>query len=116
MHPAKGLKAWEAADLLADDVRAALRTCPKTNDLVDQLMRCADSISSHIAEGCGRETVPDQRHFYVMGRSACRETINHVKRARAARLIDQKRFYRLTDRATVTYSLVAALIRSLDAK
>jgi four helix bundle protein len=100
--------------LLADEVRAALRRWPQSNDLVDQLTRSADSISARISEGSGRETVPDRKHYYVMARSSTSETLNHLKRARAARLIDQRKFYRLTDRATVTYSLVAALIRSLE--
>jgi four helix bundle protein len=114
MHPAKGLKAWDAADLLADEVRAALRSAPRHSDIADQLMRAADSISAHISEGSGRETVPDRKHFFIMGRSSARETINHIKRARGARLIDQRQFYRLTNRATVTHSLVAALVRNLE--
>jgi four helix bundle protein len=68
MHPARGLKAWDAADRLADEVRAAIdkvRRGRQRYKLIDQLCRAADAISLHISEGSGRKTVADQVHFYV---------------------------------------------------
>lgn len=45
-----------------------------------------------------------------MGRG---EVINHLKRARGARLLDDKRYFRLLNRTNVTHAMVAALLRKL---
>lgn len=116
MHPARGLKAWDAADRLADEVRAAIakvRRGRQRYKLIDQLCRSADAISLHISEGSGRKTVADQVHFYVMGRSSAQEVLTAVKRARRARLFDDRTYYRLANLATVTHNLTSALIRKL---
>lgn len=116
MHPANGLKAWDAADLLADEVRAAVTRFPRGSafGIAKQLCASADSIAANIAEGSGRKTGPDQVHFYHTGLASTKETLNHLKRARGARLMDDRTYYRLTNRAAVTHSLLSALIRKLD--
>jgi len=115
VHPARGLKAWEAADLLADEVRAALARAPtgRRYRLCDQLGRAADSISANISEGAGRPTVPDRLRFYYMGLSSAKETLNFLKRARAAKLLDDRTYFQLTNRTSVTHSLLSALIRKI---
>jgi four helix bundle protein len=118
MHPGRGLKAWEAANLLADEVRAAVANLPhgKRFGIASQLARAADSIAANIAEGCGRQTIPDQTLFYNRAISSAQEVLTFLKRARAAKLIDLRTYHRLTNRASVTHSLLAALIRSLREK
>jgi four helix bundle protein len=116
VHPARGLKAWEAADLLADEIRAAVACFPRGRrfGIASQLVRAADSIGANISEGCGRQTVPDQIRFYNTGISSAQETLNFLKRARKANLLDPRTYFRLTNRTTVTYSLLSALIRKLS--
>ena len=116
MHPSRGLKAWEAADLLADEVRAAVERFPRGRrfGIASRLVRAADSMAANISEGCGRETIPDQIRFYNTGVSSAQETLNFLGRARKAHLLDRRTYFRLTDRTTVTYSLLSALIRKLS--
>jgi len=42
----------------------------------DQLVRAGLSITNNIAEGCGRVTIQDQKHFYVMAKGSVYETVN----------------------------------------
>lgn len=49
---------------------------PKQEDyaLAFQIRRAALSISDNIAEGFGRETVKDKKHFYVIARESALKT------------------------------------------
>jgi len=115
VHPARGLKAWEAASLLADEVRAAVTRFPRGESfgIASQLVRAADSVGANIAEGCGRQSSRDQVRFYNMGISSAQETLHFLKRARGAKLMNLRTYYQLTNRTSVTHSLLAALIRTL---
>ena len=116
MHPAKGLKAWEAANLLADEVRATVERFPRGRAyrLRNQLTAAADSISANIAEGSAGQSIPERLRFYRSGLASAQETITFIKRARAASLMGQRTYFRLTNRANVTHSLTSALIRRLE--
>lgn len=46
-----------------------------------QLVRAADSIGANIAEGSGRGTYKDNRHFAKIGRGSLNETRHFLRRA-----------------------------------
>src|SRR5215204_1219930 len=46
--------------------------------MVSQMRRAAVSICSNLAEGSGRNTGKDQRHFYGMAYSSLIELLNHL--------------------------------------
>jgi four helix bundle protein len=116
MHPAKQLKVWDAADELAGELRDAVARFPRgrTFGLADQLVRSAESIGANISEGCGRLTVPDQVHFYNRSQTSAQETLNHLKRCWRARLMDEKTYYRYSNRTTAIYRMLGALIRRVQ--
>lgn len=115
MHPARGLKAWEAADLLADEVRAAVANFPRGRSyrLRDQLCAAADSIAANISEGSAGQSIPERLRFYRSALASAQETLTFLKRARGAKLMDSRTYFRLANRTTVTHSMIAALIRRL---
>jgi len=116
MHPARGLRVWEAASELADDVRHTVSRLPRGQryKLVDQLVRAADSIAATIAEGSGRKTVADQLNYYHMALASTSETLNHLKRCLSASLLSRRVYHRLANHASVTHRMLSRLIRKLE--
>lgn len=56
-----------------------------------QLIRAADSIGANIAEGCGRGTYRDNKHYVDVARGSLNETAHWLRRAYRRKLIPQSR-------------------------
>ena len=81
---------WEASvDLAVRMIALADRLIAKKRfALADQLVRAACSVPNNIAEGQGRSTTRDRRHFLVQARGSLYELetqLEILKRARLAR-------------------------------
>jgi four helix bundle protein len=57
------------------------------NTVGRQLVRAADSIGANIAEGTGRGTFKDNRHFARIGRGSLNETRHFLRRAFRRKLL-----------------------------
>ena len=77
------LIAWQKAMLLAKNVYRIQKVLPKEEiyALGDQIRRAAVSIPSNIAEGFGRETDKDFRHFLSMARGSLFEVQTQLELA-----------------------------------
>jgi four helix bundle protein len=69
------LEVWIQARKLVSLVYQFTKAFPKDEmyGLVNQLRRCAVSVPSNIAEGCGRQTVKDTVHFLHISRGSLYE-------------------------------------------
>jgi four helix bundle protein len=69
------LEVWIETRKLANLVYDATKKFPKEElfSLTNQLRRCAVSIPSNIAEGCGRQTSKDTIHFLHISRGSLYE-------------------------------------------
>ena len=69
------LEVWAEARKLTNMVYAISKEFPKEEiyGLTNQLRRCAVSIPSNIAEGCGRQTSKDTIHFLHIARGSLYE-------------------------------------------
>lgn len=56
---------------------------PGAADRADQLVRAALSVSSNIAEACGRSSVADFRQFLLRARGSAQETLTQLRVAAA---------------------------------
>ena|ERR1051325_5556348 len=115
MHPAKGLKAWEAASDLADQIRAAAQAFPTRRKyrLPDQLCSAADSIGANLAEGTAKESSKEKARSFQIALGSARETIHFLQRAKHSNLLDPHVYFPLLNRAKVTQSMIESLLRSL---
>jgi four helix bundle protein len=74
------LEVWQDARYLVKKIYKLTAKYPSSEKfgLVNQMRRCAVSISSNIAEGTGRTGVKDQAHFYSMAYSSCLELMSQT--------------------------------------
>ncbi len=72
------LKVWHKAVELFDVVDKVAEGFPARVQfsVADQLRRAALSVPSNIAEGCGRETAKDSRHFYSVAKGSAFEVVS----------------------------------------
>jgi four helix bundle protein len=80
MRDFKQVKVWQKGQQLALDVYAATATFPREEmyGLTSQLRRAASSIPANIAEGCGRNTVPDLARFIQNSMGSASELESHL--------------------------------------
>jgi four helix bundle protein len=69
------LEVWKEARALANNIYQATKRFPKEEifGLVSQMRRCAVSIPSNIAEGCGRNYPKDSIQFFFIARGSIYE-------------------------------------------
>ena len=74
------LEVWKDAKDLVKKIYQITENYPKEEIyiMVSQMRRAAISISSNIAEGCGRTNTKDQAHFYQIAYSSTIELLNQI--------------------------------------
>jgi four helix bundle protein len=82
--------------------------------LADQLNRAALSISNNIAEGNGRFTKADRRHFFGISRSSVQECVPMLEVARRRRLLTTEDHASLKARLEEIARMLSGLINGLD--
>jgi len=82
--------------------------------LVDQLNRAALSISSNIAEGNGRFTTPDRKHFFGIARGSVQECVPQLEIARRRGLISEFKHTELKSKLEEISRMLSGLISGLE--
>ena len=82
--------------------------------LVDQLNRAALSISSNIAEGNGRFTVPDRKHFFGIARGSVQECVPQLEIAKRRGLISEAKHTDLKLQLEEISRMLSGLISGLE--
>ena len=82
--------------------------------LADQLNRAALSISNNIAEGNGRFTKADRRHFFGISRGSVQECVPRLELARRRRLIANEDHTSLKARLEEIARILSGLIKGQD--
>jgi len=108
------LVAWQKSHKLALMVLAACETMPKYDTVRSQLERAVVSVTSNIAEGFGRQTINDKKHFYVIARGSAFEVQNQLLIAEGTGKISNKQFQILAAQSLDSIRLIHGLIRSLE--
>ena len=82
--------------------------------LVSQMRRAAISITSNIAEGFGRRTLPDKKHFYVMAAGSLSELINQFMIAKDLGYLQEEKYMICLKKMISISKLLSRLITSLS--
>lgn len=112
------LEAWREAHKLAISIYKLTKTFPATDrlGLTSQMQRAALPITSNLAEGFGRESLKDARHFYIMARGSLTELQNQLLLARDVDKITPDTFLTLAEKSVVVHKLINSILRALRSK
>jgi four helix bundle protein len=112
----RDLIAWQKARALAREVYSTTRNFPEDErfGMVAQLRRAAVSIPSNIAEGRGRGTRKDFRHFLVQARGSLYETETQIDLASDFHYISSADAERLLGACDELSRILNGLINSIN--
>ncbi len=112
----RNLIEWQKPKALVRDVYETAKSFPKDEvyGLTAQVRRAAISIPSNIAEGKGRSTNPDFRHFLLQARGSLYELENQFEIARDLAYISDSQLATLIGKCNEVGRLLNGLINSLE--
>jgi four helix bundle protein len=108
----KRLKVWPKAHSLALDVYRATEPFPRSErfGLTSQIRRAAVSVSSNIAEGCGRRTEADFARFLDQAAGSTHELSAQLLPAKDLGYLDLADFARLAAQADEVGRMLNSLL------
>lgn len=91
------MSVWKLAMDYAVQIFNLTNDLPKREDyaLTSQIRRSSVSISDNLAEGFGRETKPDKKHFYIISRGSLLESKNQLLYGKNVGYFDSSRVIEL---------------------
>lgn len=97
MKDFKKLLVWEKAYKFALEVYQVTKTFPKEEifGLTSQIRRSSYSMSTNIAEGCGKESKAELFRFMQITSGSVLETENHLMFSRDLHYIDKEEYSKL---------------------
>ncbi|HSS96374.1 MAG TPA: four helix bundle protein [Terriglobales bacterium] len=115
-HRYQDLIVWQKAKSLATDVYRTTEVLPRTEiyGLTSQIRRAAISVASNIAEGQGRLTKGEFRHFLGQARGSLLEMETQFAIAVDLHMLSERDFKILLERFTDVRRLLNGLINSLE--
>ncbi len=116
MEDFKDLRVWQKAYELTLTVYKKSGTFPKEEmyGLTSQLRRATMSIGSNIAEGCGRRSDPEMRHFLQIACGSANEVEWHLLLARDLRFLPPDDFKNLEEMVLEIQRMLASLVQRLS--
>ncbi|MFO7897887.1 MAG: four helix bundle protein [Planctomycetota bacterium] len=82
--------------------------------LTDQLNRASVSIAANIAEGNGRFSKADRRHFFTIARGSVQECIPLLELARRRGFLDDEEHADLREGLETIAKMISGLIRGIE--
>lgn len=109
------LEVYQKAVTFADEVAALSEGFTRGYGfLADQLNRAALSVAANLAEGNGRFTKADRRHFFTIARGSVQECVPLLEVACRRGLLDRARNDVLRGELEVMAKMISGLINGLD--
>ncbi len=110
-----GLIAWQEAHKLVLLIYKITKEFPQseTYSLIDQIRRCAVSISSNIAEGFSRHSKKEKLQFFYMALGSLTELQNQLLIAKDVDYLDKSNFIEIAEQTVKVSKLINGLIKSL---
>ncbi len=115
MNNFRDLDVWDKAVELATNIYDKTENFPKTEQygLTSQIRRSAVSISSNIAEGAGRESKKEFKHFLNISTGSCYELETQLKISKNLEFLDEEKYNEFRKRLIEIQKMIYALRQSL---
>ena len=115
MHNYKELKVWKKAVELSTAIYSLCSEFPADEKygLKSQMQRCSVSIASNIAEGAGRNSDKEFKHFLSIAHGSCYELETQLLISRNIGLIDDNRDSNIQQLLTEIMKMSYVLSKSL---
>ncbi|MDO8480349.1 MAG: four helix bundle protein [Nanoarchaeota archaeon] len=113
MQDEKKLVVYEKSLQLAQEVYRLTFPHEETYGLQSQIRRAATSISLNIAEGTGRFTQNDFKHFLVQARGSAKEVVTALELSKRLGFISSEQHQRVTEIAESVAKMLSALITKI---
>ena len=111
----ENLEVYQKAVDLADEVTAVTTGFPRGYYfLADQLNRAAVSIATNLAEGNGRFTKADRKHFFTIARGSVQECVPLLEIARRRGFVDAQTCAAMRQKLETIAKMISGLISGLD--
>jgi four helix bundle protein len=109
----KDLNVWLEARKLSKDIYSITSEFPKEEQfgLINQMRRCAISIPSNIAEGCGRNYPKDSIQFFHISRGSLYELETQLYLSFDLNYIDQTKLNQVLISTETTRKLLSGFIK-----
>ena len=111
----ENLEVYQKAVDLGDRIIELTKAFPRGYYfLSDQLNRAVLSIATNLAEGNGRFTKGDRKHFFIIARGSTQECVPLLELARRKGLVDDDTTSQLRADLETIGKMIAGLIKGMD--
>ncbi|HEX9981016.1 MAG TPA: four helix bundle protein [Flavobacterium sp.] len=116
MHQFEDLKIWKKSIELAKEVYKIVADLPKDEKfgLSSQIKRCTVSIASNIAEGAGRNSNTEFRHFLGIANGSCFELQTQLTLTFELQLLEKEKLQPVLELLREIQKMNYALIKRFD--
>jgi four helix bundle protein len=112
----RNLVVWQESKAFVKEIYLLTKSFPKEElyCLTSQMRRAAISVPSNIAEGKGRNTDKDFRHFLMQARGSLYEVENQLEIAADLQYLERERLHRLVGECNKLGRQLNALVHTID--
>jgi four helix bundle protein len=112
----KELNCWKEGRELRKEVAKLTKKFPAEEKylLTTQIKRASRSVTANMAEGYGRFTYVDTRHFFIQSRGSITEIIDHISVALDENYIDEEQSILIERQCEKVFKLINGYISYLD--
>lgn len=107
-HNFKELKIWQSSMELASEIYNVTNDFPKSEiyGLTQQIRKCAVSVPSNIAEGCGRGTDPQLAYFLDVAQGSAFELETQLYLSNRLNFLDKEKTDVLVTKLTTLQKMI----------
>jgi len=112
----KDLNCWKEGRELRKQISELTKKFPDSEKylLTSQITRAARSVTANIAEGYGRYTYTDTRHFFIQSRGSVTEILDHLVVASDEGYCDDNTINQIEKQCETVFRLINGYISYLD--